>query len=80
VSASGSPNLDHSGFNDRARSLRVESGYWIFCSDANFRGDCQTYGPGDYPQLPSGQKQSISSGRQVPGKYPYRNSAEWSND
>ena len=26
------PNLGRTGFNDRASSLRVESGYWIFCS------------------------------------------------
>src|SRR5512140_2259396 len=27
-------NMGRSGFNDRASSLRVDSGYWIFCSDA----------------------------------------------
>src|SRR5262249_10189487 len=32
-------DLDRTGFNDRAQSLRVYSGYWIFCSDANFEGD-----------------------------------------
>src|SRR5439155_6986349 len=45
-------NLDRTNFNDRAASLRIFDGYWIFCSDANFEGDCRTFGPGDYPQLP----------------------------
>jgi len=42
------------GFNDRASSLRIERGYWMFCSDASFRGNCRTFGPGDYPTLPNG--------------------------
>jgi hypothetical protein len=31
--------LGGTGFNDRAQSLQVQRGYWIFCSDANFEGD-----------------------------------------
>ena len=46
------PNLNTTGFNDRASSLRVQSGYWIFCSDSEFRGECRTFGPGDYASLP----------------------------
>jgi len=64
-------NLDGTGFNDRASSLRVEGGYWIFCSDANFNGDCRTFGPGDYPSLPEGLSNRISSGRRVNEAYPY---------
>lgn len=79
VAATGTTNLDWKGFNDKARSLRVESGYWIFCSDANFQGNCHTYGPGDYPNLPSGQSHSISSGRRVSSNYPYRDSPNWGN-
>jgi hypothetical protein len=78
VSAAGVSNLNGTGFNDRARSLRVESGYWIFCSDADFQGNCNTYGPGDYPNLPYGQSASISSGRRVSNNYPYRNNPNWS--
>ena len=26
-------NLAVSGFNDRASSLRIEGGYWMFCSE-----------------------------------------------
>lgn len=77
VDAGGIGNLDRTGFNDRARSLRVESGYWLFCTDSNFQGDCRTYGPGDYPNLPGGQSSSISSGRQVSGNYPYRSNPNW---
>lgn len=77
VEPAGIRNLDRAGFNDKARSLRVESGYWIFCSDANLQGNCHTYGPGDYPNLPSGQDHSISSGRRVSNNYPYRSNPNW---
>lgn len=79
VNPSGVSNLGDTYFNDKARSLRVESGYWIFCSDANFQGNCHTYGPGDYPNLPSGQSHSISSGRRVSNNYPYRSNPNWGN-
>jgi hypothetical protein len=39
-------NFAGTGFNDRTSSLRVERGYWMFCSDANFQGECRTVGPG----------------------------------
>jgi hypothetical protein len=48
------PDLNTTGFNDRASSLRIESGYWMFCTDANFHGECRTFGPGEYPELPGG--------------------------
>jgi hypothetical protein len=70
-------NLDGTGFNDRATSLRVEGGYWVFCSDAQFGGECQTFGPGDYPALPPGLNNRISSGRRVSGTYPYNSSPNW---
>jgi beta/gamma crystallin len=71
-------NLDGTGFNDRASSLRVEGGYWIFCSDANFNGECRTFGPGDYPSLSGGLNNRISSGRRVSGGYPYTSTPNWS--
>lgn len=71
------PNLDRTEFNDRAASLRVEGGYWIFCTDANFMGECQTFGPGDYPSLPWGMNKKISSGRRIHGQYPYSQSPNW---
>jgi hypothetical protein len=70
-------NLDRTNFNDRAASLRVVSGYWIFCSDANFEGDCRTFGPGDYPDLPGDLNRRISSGRRIADRYPYGGAPNW---
>ena len=72
-------NLGTTGFNDRASSLRVESGYWIFCSDSEFRGECRTFGPGDYATLP-GLNNVISSGRRITNDYPYGEKPNWERD
>ncbi len=71
-------NLDGTGFNDRASSLRVEGGYFVFCTDANFGGECRTFGPGDYPTLPRGMENRISSGRRINESYPYNAAPNWS--
>jgi hypothetical protein len=73
------PNLDATGFNDRASSLRVDSGYWIFCSDAEFQGDCRTFGPGEYGAFP-GMNNVISSGRRIANDYPYDTKPDWQGD
>jgi len=70
-------NLDKTGFNDRAGSMRVEGGYWIFCSDADFGGECRTFAPGDYATLPQELNHKISSGRRIQSSYPYRQSPSW---
>jgi len=70
-------NLQEYHFNDRAASLRVESGYWMFCSDANFEGECRTFGPGEYPSLPPDMNSSISSARRISHDYPYRERPTW---
>ena len=70
-------NLDGTGFNDRASSLSVLGGYWMFCSDANFEGSCRTFGPGDYPNLPSDLNHRISSGRRIADRYPYEGRPTW---
>ena len=72
-------NLGPTGFNDRASSLRVESGYWIFCSDSEFRGECRTFGPGDYASL-AGLNNMISSGRRISNDYPYGDRPDWQRD
>jgi hypothetical protein len=72
----GASNLDGL-FNDRAASLRVDRGYWIFCSDANFGGECRTFGPGEYPVLPRELDNRISSGRRISNAYPYTDSPIW---
>ena len=71
------PDLNTTGFNDRASSLRVERGYWMFCTDANFQGQCRTFGPGEYPELPGGFENRISSGRRISSDYPYRQNPNW---
>ena len=73
------PNLGRTGFNDRASSLRVESGYWIFCSESEFRGECRTFGPGEYASLP-GLNNVISSGRRISNDYPYGDRPDWQRD
>jgi hypothetical protein len=70
-------SLDDVGFNDQARSIRVERGYWMFCSDADFMGECRTFGPGDYPNLPSGLSGRISSARRISDDYPYNQAPNW---
>jgi Beta/Gamma crystallin len=72
-------NLGITGFNDRAVSLRVESGYWIFCNDSEFRGECRTFGPGDYASLP-GLNNVIASGRRISNDYPYDEKPDWQRD
>jgi hypothetical protein len=69
-------DMGRTGFNDKASSLRVESGYWIFCNDAEFRGECRTFGPGEYASLP-GMNNAISSGRRIANAYPYGEQPDW---
>ncbi len=71
-------NFARTGFNDRAASLVIEGGYWIFCSDANFQGECRTFGPGEYRRLPWEIERKISSGRRVHATYPYSQNPSWS--
>jgi hypothetical protein len=59
------PNLNRMGFSDRAASMRIEEGYWMFCTDAQFRGDCRTLGPGEYARLPGDVDRRIASVRRV---------------
>ncbi|MDQ2964189.1 MAG: beta/gamma crystallin family protein [Pseudomonadota bacterium] len=58
-------NLDRMGFGDRAASMRIEEGYWMFCTDAQFQGDCRTLGPGEYARLPRDVDRRIASVRRV---------------
>jgi hypothetical protein len=56
-------NFSKSGFNDRTSSLKVERGQWMLCSRSDFRGECRTFGPGEYAHLPRELDNSISSAR-----------------
>ena len=49
----------------------------MFCSDSGFQGTCRTFGPGDYPTLPPGLNNSISSGRRISEDYPYNANPSW---
>ena len=70
-------NFDRTGFNDRASSLRIDGGYWLFCTDANFQGTCRTFGPGEYARLPFDVNYRISSGRRIHEHYPYNAPPSW---
>ena len=59
------PNLNRMGFTDRAGSMRIEEGYWMFCTDPLFQGDCRTLGPGEYARLPREVDRRIASVRRV---------------
>ena len=65
IDRNGVQNLEPRGFNDRAASLQVTEGRWMFCSDAYFQGECRTFEPGNYPRLPGELDHRISSGRRV---------------
>jgi hypothetical protein len=52
-------------FNDTVSSIRIRSGTWEFCQDADFRGRCMTFNR-DVPSLvPFGFNDAISSMRRV---------------
>ena len=63
------PDLQRVGFNDRASSIVIESGTWSFCTDASFRGDCYTLGPGQYARLPRDVDRRIASARRINNVY-----------
>ena len=77
ITSNSLSNLGGTGFNDRASSLRVEQGYWLFCSDADYSGECLTFGPGEYPTLPPHLNNRISSARRISQRYPYNQPPNW---
>lgn len=58
-------DLSRAGFNDVTSSLVVRSGRWEICMDADFRGYCQIYSPGEYPRLDPRFNDRISSARDL---------------
>ncbi|HUP28591.1 MAG TPA: beta/gamma crystallin-related protein [Usitatibacter sp.] len=58
-------NLADNGINDQASSIIVKSGRWQFCSQPNFKGDCQVLEPGQYATLPQVLNHRIESFREV---------------
>jgi Beta/Gamma crystallin len=59
------PDLNRTGFNDRASSIAVQSGNWEVCTDADFRGFCASLAPGEYPMLDPRFNNRISSAREA---------------
>jgi hypothetical protein len=62
-------NLEWQRFSNRASSIRVEAGNWLFCTGPEFQGDCRTLGPGEYPRLTWNLDRQISSARLVSSPY-----------
>jgi hypothetical protein len=58
-------DLERLGFNDRAWSMRVLAGVWELCSDSFYRGNCGTFGPGEYRKLEDYLVRRVSSAREV---------------
>lgn len=59
------PNLDSIDFKDRASSVRVLGGPWEMCTDAEFRGTCRVYRPGEYHSVGPRLNDQFSSARLV---------------
>jgi Beta/Gamma crystallin len=59
------PNLDSIDFNDRASSARALSGVWEMCTDADFRGTCRVYRPGEVRSVDPRLNDQFSSARLV---------------
>ena len=62
------PNFASTGFNDRVSSLVVTSGRWELCTDAEFKGTCVTFMPGEYPTIDKRLNDRFSSARET-GSY-----------
>lgn len=55
-------NLIPRGLNDTISSIQIDGGNWQLCADVNYRGRCQTLGPGSYSNLSAlGLQDTISS-------------------
>lgn len=59
-------NFERNGFNDRASSIQVLTGYWEVCDDVRFNGHCVVLRPGNYPSLAAmGLNDRVSSVRNI---------------
>lgn len=59
-------DLEDLRFNDTTQSIRVRSGRWEACEEADFRGACFLLEAGEYPSL-DGRANKITSLREVRG-------------
>ncbi|KCZ91807.1 beta/gamma crystallin-related protein [Hyphomonas johnsonii] len=67
------PDLSDYRFNDRASSILVNSGTWLACEHANYRGRCEVVGRGSGELRPIGLNDNISSIRRYDSRYEARN-------
>ncbi|MHC5854591.1 beta/gamma crystallin-related protein [Nostoc sp.] len=44
-------DMSATNYNDKTSSIKVNSGRWRFCSDANLSGACFEISEGEYPQI-----------------------------
>ena len=68
-------DLDDVRFNDTTQSIRVRSGRWEACEEADFRGACFLLEAGEYPSL-DGRANKITSLREVRGGWDGRRDRE----
>ena len=61
------PILESLGFDPA--SMRIEGGYWMFCTDIRLQGNCRTLGPGEYARLSQDIDRRIASARRVNDVY-----------
>ena len=59
------PNFANTGFNDRVSSIVVSSGRWELCTDADFKGTCTVFEPGEYPTIDRRLNDRYSSAREI---------------
>ena len=72
-------DLEDLRFNDTTQSIRVRSGRWEACEEADFRGACFLLEAGEYPSL-DGRANKITSLREVRGGWDRGRDRDWERD
>ncbi|PHV17322.1 hypothetical protein CSQ90_08360 [Janthinobacterium sp. BJB303] len=72
-------DLETLRFNDTTQSIRVRSGRWEACEEADFRGACFLLDAGEYPSL-DGRANKITSLREVRGGWDRGRDRDWERD
>lgn len=72
-------DLETLRFNDTTQSIRVRSGRWEACEEADFRGACFLLEAGEYPSL-DGRANKITSLREVRGGWDQGRDRDWERD
>jgi len=72
-------DLETLRFNDTTQSIRVRSGRWEACEEADFRGACFLLEAGEYPSL-DGRANKITSLREVRGGWDRGRDRDWERD